>query len=259
MFPRSTFPFGRTAAALFFVLPALCLLAACAPKYYAPNVQNVPLLTREGEASTSVAMNAELNRFDLHVALAATKHWAFQGNGALWLPPHSNPNSTDGGSGALFEFGPGYTMPLPFVSIPNLVLETYLLAAYGAFENHFPDDDDGSPDQSGKIRGDLVRISLQPAIGYKLRYFEAAASVRYANLVYLWVEGDLESDDEDQERYIKDRRVQYLLEPALTLRGGLPFLMLEAQAGLSLNMGNGNFPQDNGWGSLGLVYRFNPP
>jgi hypothetical protein len=71
--------------------------------------------------------------------------------------------------------------------------------------------------------------------------------------------GDLVFDSTSQSRYLARNRWQYLIEPALTVRGGLGFLKAEAQIGRSFNVWNGNFPQDDGWASLGLVYSFNPP
>jgi hypothetical protein len=248
------------------LLSALFLFAGCAPGYYAPNAQNVPLLTKAGAATTSVSINRDLNRADMHVAMAVARHAGIQANGALWFPPHADASSTDGGSGALFELGAGYFTPLPVPSalpLSNLMLETYLLAAYGAVENHFPEDADDSPDQEGSLRSDVARVALQPALGYKHRYFEAAVSARFATLIYFMMDGDLIdeeiSEEESQRRYLRRNRLQYTLEPAITVRGGLPFLRVEAQVGRAFNLSDGDFPQDDNWASLGLVYIFNPP
>jgi hypothetical protein len=221
-------------------------LQACAPKYYASNSQTVPLFTEEGQGAASIALNPDLNRAEVRAAYAVGPGLGLQLNSAMYFP--RDDSAGDGGSGSLFEAGVGHYRPLP----NNLVLELWGLAAYGGLENHFT----FTGGDGGNLHASLVRVALQPGLGYKGRRFEAAVSSRLGVLQYFNIRGDLVSGGESQREYLRDHSLQVLLEPALTLRGGLDILKLEAQIGGSVNLTDRDFPQDDNWASLGLVYSF---
>ena len=228
------------------VAATLALLSACAPKYYSANSQNVPLLTQQGEGSVGGTVNPEANRAELRGAFAVTENVGVMANAAMYFPRDND--SGNGGKGGLFEAGVGYFRPLS----NDFVFETYGLLAYGGVENHF----DQAP--AGTLNANLIRVAIQPAVGFKQRYFEAAVSSRVAMLNYFNVNGDLVRDGENQAEYLRDNRQQFLLEPALTLRAGIDVLKAEAQLGFSVNLGDDDFHQDKNWASLGLVYYFLP-
>lgn len=233
-----------------FVLaaPALLLfLAACAPKYYSPNAQNVPLLRSAGEGSVGASVNPEANRADARGAFAVGRNVGLMANASMYFP--RDDDSGNGGRGGLFEVGAGYFRPMA----RDFVFETYGLLAYGGVENHFETANPG-----GTLNANLVRVAVQPAIGYRHRWVEAAVSSRIAMLNYFNVSGDLMRGGESEEEYLRENRQQFLLEPAVTVRVGPEVLKAEVQLGRSLNLGDGDFPQDAGWGSLGLVYYFAP-
>lgn len=225
----------------------LGLLSACAPKYYSSNAQNVPLLTAQDEGSVSASINPEFNRADARVAYALTPALALQANAAVYFP--QDDSAGDGGSGGLFEAGIGHYRALP----NNLVLEVWALGAYGGVENHFTFDGGNG----GKLNANLLRVAVQPALGYKSRWVEGALSSRIGMLNYFNIDGDLiQNNGEDQERYLRDNRMQFLVEPAFTLRGGPDALKLEAQLGRSFNVTDDAFPMDDVWASFGVVYLF---
>lgn len=226
--------------------------AGCAPKYYAANSQNVPLLTRKGEAALSATVNPELHRAEARGAVALTDMLALQGNGALYFPPDED--NGNGGKGGLFELGLGYYRPLT----GTIIYETWGLAAYGGVENTFPGSVNDNPGTTGTLNANLLRVGVQPAIGYKTRHFEAAASTRLVALNYFNVGGNLVTSEGNQQDYLRSHRRQFLVEPALTVRAGLPQVKAEAQLGFSVNVGDGGFPQDENWASLGVVYFFDP-
>lgn len=234
-------------------LASLALLSACAPKYYAPNSQNVPLLSEAGQGNVSAGANLKWNRADARGAYALTDNLGVQANAALYFPRDED-STGDGGSGGLFEAGVGYFRPLP----ADLVFETYGLIAYGGVENHFPSAANDNPGTTGKLHANLTRLAVQPALGWKKRHFEAAVSTRMAMLNYFNVGGNLVTGGEDQQDYLRDNSLQFLLEPALTLRGGPDMFKAELQVGYSLNLTDRDFPQDKNWGSLSLLYYFDP-
>ena len=229
------------------LIASLGLLGACAPKYYSSNAQNVPLLTSEGEGAISASINPDASRADARGALAVSENIGVLANASVFFP--RDDDSGNGGSGGLFEMGVGYFRPLE----NNLVFETYGLVAYGGLENHFE-----TANPNGKLNANLIRVAVQPAFGYKRRHFEAAASSRLAMLNYFNVDGGLIRDGESEAEYLRDNRMQFLLEPAITLRAGIDILKAEAQLGWSVNLSDDEFPQDKNWASVGLVYYFAP-
>lgn len=232
---------------------SVAFLMACAPKYYSSNSQNVPLLTQAGEGSASASINPEANRVDVKTAVAVAPNFGLQANGALYFPRDED-STGNGGTGGLFEVGAGYFRPLSY----GLVFETYALAAFGGVENHFPISANDNPGTNGKLNANLVRVALQPAVGFKQRNFEAALSTRIGMLNYFNIDGNLVTGGENQQEYLRDHNVQFLAEPALTLRGGLDRIKIEAQLGITINMGDQDFPQDDTWSSIGIVYFFDP-
>lgn len=241
-----TFPRFRNTARAGAGLLLLALLSACAPKYYSSNAQNVPLFTEKDEGSVSGSINPEFNRADARVAYAVTPAIALQANGAVYFP--QDDSAGNGGSGGLFEVGVGHFRPLP----GNLVFELWALGAYGGVENHFTFDGGNG----GKLNANLVRVAVQPALGYKSRRVEGAFSSRIGMLNYFNVDGTLIRGNENQQQYLRDNRMQILIEPAVTVRGGLDALKLEAQLGRSFDVTDDAFPRDDAWASVGVVVLF---
>ncbi len=227
----------------------LCLISACSPKYYTPNTQNVPLLSSQGETNLTLSGNG--NQVEFQGANAITDHLGIKANGGLFIP--ADLDNGNGGSGKFLEAGIGYFKELS----PGWVFETYGIAGLGSFENHLPGSATTTLLTMGDISANIFRIGLQPNIGYKSKFFSAALSTRIANLSYNNIEGDLIFDGEDQVNYLEENKSNILIEPALTIRGGLEKLKLQLQYGYSFNASNSNFSQDKTYLTLGLNFNFN--
>ena len=122
-------------------------------------------------------------------------------------------------------------------------------------ENHFPVSGQ-NPSTAGNLNARLIRFALQPGVGYKRSWVEASLSSRLAVVRYFDVKGSLSFDGESQQDYLRDHALQFLVEPAVTLRLGPPPLKFEAQLGRSFNPGDGGFPQDDAWLAAGLTWSF---
>ena len=222
-------------------------LIACSPKYYSPNTQNVPLISQKGETNLTVSGNG--NQVEFQGAYGVTDNIALQANGGLYIP--SNLDNGNGGSGKFIEVGGGYFNPVA----ENWVFETYAIVGFGGFENHFPSTKADNPSTSGDISASILRIGIQPNFGYKSKYFSAAVSSRIVNLSYSNIKGDLIFDG-NQKKYLEDNSSNFLLEPALTIRGGLEKVKLQVQYGYSLNLSNSDFKQDKTFLTVGLNFKF---
>jgi hypothetical protein len=242
---------------LLLYLAAFPLWAACNPIFYSPSSQHIPLLTEEKEfsASASFVTAESTESMALKAAYAISPHWALMAGGSFHFNGETDNHSASGGGGYI-EGGAGYFKRIG----EKFVFDTYGLVGFGGMNNRFPQSVANYPNTNGRIEAKLLSLAVQPAIGFKSRYFEAALSTRTSLINYRNIQGNLVAQNADQQspssqqEYLAAHRNNFLLEPALTLRGGLEFLKLELQTGVSLNLSHPDFPQDASWVSLGLVY-----
>lgn len=223
--------------------------ASCSPKYYIPNTQNVPLISKKGETNLTLSGNG--NQAEFQGAYGLTKNIAIKANGGLFIP--TNLSNGNGGSGKFVELGGGYFKPIT----ENWIFEVYGIVGYGSFENHLPSTKADYPLTNGNISANLLRVGIQPNFGYKSKYFSIAISSRIVNLSYSNIKGDLIFDNEHQTDYLKNNSSNYLVEPALTIKGGLEKIKLQLQYGYSVNLSNSHFKQDNSFLTIGLNFNFN--
>jgi hypothetical protein len=222
------------------------LFSACNPTFYSPDTQNVPLISQKGETNLTVAGNG--NQVEFQGAYGFGKVLSVKANGSFFIP--ADLDNGDGGSGRYFEAGLGYFKPL----VGNFVFETYGIVGFGRMENHFPSAVSGNPGTSGDISASVFRYGLQPNFGYKTKHFTAALSARLVNLVYSDIEGDLVYLSRNQADYLNSNKSNFLVEPAITIRGGLEKIKLQVQYGYSHNMSNKNFSQDDNFLTVGLNF-----
>ncbi len=228
-----------------FALAAV-LVAGCSPKYYSPNTQNVPMISEKGQVGLTVAGSG--NQVEFQGAYGLTNQLALQANGGWFIP--ADLDNGNGGSGRFVEGGLGYYRPIG----EHFVFETYGIAGFGKFENHLPSTQEQYPETTGKISGNIGRYGLQPNFGFVTKYFTIALSSRFVVLNYSDIDGDLIYNNEDQATYLRENKTHFLIEPALTLRGGLEWLQFQIQFGPSINVTNSSFPQDDGFATFGLFF-----
>ena len=228
------------------LLAVLLASGGCNPKYYAPNTHNVPLLSRDGDYAALFAFGD--SRGELQGAYAFTEDIGVMLNAAYF--ERGDDEDGDGGEGGLLELGFGYQTQLgePFQ------LGVFGLLGGGNLENHFPSTLAGNPGTTGILEANLTRFGVQPVIGFRSTYFEAAASMRVMRLRYSDVTGSLVFAGEDQVQLLRSQAEHTLLEPALTVRAGLPTVKLQLQLGLSVNESHANFRQDDGHLTVAVVY-----
>ena len=233
---------------IMFIVLIAAITTSCSPLFYTPNTQNVPLITSKGDNKLSVSGNG--NQIELQGAYGLTESFAIQANGGLYIP--SDLDNGNGGSGKFFEIGGGYFTPIA----ENFVFEVYGLVGLGTMENHFPATQEENPESKGDISANIIRVGIQPNFGYKSKHFEVAVSSRIVNLNYNNIKGNLNFKNENQIDFLNDNKSNFLLEPAITVRGGLERIKLQVQYGYSYNLSNSDFKQDNTFLTVGLNYKF---
>ena len=242
---------------LLYLAPLLAIIG-CSPVFYSPSSQHIPLLSEENEftASASYIIAESTESMALKTAYALSPHWALMGGGSFHFKGDAD-NTAASGHGGYVEAGGGYFKRLG----EKFVFETYGLVSFGGMNNRFPQSVANHPNTNGKITADLLGFGVQPAFGFKSRYFDAALSLKMSRIHYMNIQGSLVTQNRDQEipasqqDYLSGHRNNFLLEPAITVRAGSEFLKLEFQTGASINLNHSDFPQDGSWVSLGLIYR----
>lgn len=232
---------------IIIVLGSL-IFTGCSPKFYTPNTQNVPLISERGETNLTLSGNG--NQIEFQGAYGVTEGFAVKANGALFIP--SDLDNGNGGSAKFIEFGGGYFKPIA----DNFVLEVYGIFGIGNLENHFPASISENPHTNGDISANIFRYGIQPNFGYKSKYFSVAISSRIVNLNYSNIKGNLIFEEADQIIYLNNNSSNFLLEPAITVKGGFEKVKLQLQYGYSLNLSNNAFRQDNSFLTIGLNFNF---
>lgn len=229
------------------ILAALSL-ASCSPKYYVPTTQNVPIIRAKGQTNLTAAGNS--NQAEFQGAYGISKSLALQANGGFLFP--QDENNGNGGSGNFLELGVGYYKNLS----PDILFDVYGLLGYGRMENHFPTTVSEYPGTTGKISANLLRYGIQPSLSYHSKYFSFTGSARVMNINYVGIDGNFIFESEDQVAYLQNNKSSFILEPALTLRGGLEKVKLQVQLLGSANLTNSKFRQEKSLLTVGLNFNF---
>ncbi len=221
---------------------------SCNPTFYVPNTQNVPMIGEKGQVNLSLAGNA--NQVEIQGAYGLSSKFALQANTAFYIP--RDLDNGNGGGGKLFELGLGYYRPIR----ERIIFETYALFGIGGMENHFPTTLAANPNTTGKISALLNRYTIQPILGFNEKYYSVIFSSRFSSLNYGNYKGSLVFDNADQTEYLKANRINFLIEPALTVRVGSEKIKFQLQVMHSFNLSNDLFKQEDDLISMGLNFHF---
>jgi hypothetical protein len=223
------------------------LFGGCAT-YYQPGSQNVPLLARPGES----VLNASIRGFyptpqwSLHAAFSPVDRLGLLLNADFNNRPDIATHMMEGGIGGYAGDTSGWL--LEAYALGGAGELRYRSEAKGAFPFTFYDN---------TVRARMYRLALQPAIGFRGEDHQVAVSARFGYLFYDKVRDRRPDSLGVDEAYLRSHSRMLLVEPAVTLRGGLPWCMAQIQVGTSLNLTDPRFKQSVVWGALGVVFR--PP
>jgi hypothetical protein len=213
---------------------------------YVSNAVNAPLLREKGEVKLNVTQN------DLQAAVAVSDHVAIMANG--FYRNYKNDNYKHNGFQG--ELGMGYFKPLE--SNNNLIFEAYGGIGLGKVfkQQEFRNPENGNL-YLGSFEANGGKLFVQPSFGFATRFFDIALTPKFSLVKYTSFSSDAYPENELRNDYLYDNEITrsaYLFaEPAITIRGGYKFIKLQAQYGLTLNMGN-RIKHDPDFASLGLVF-----
>ncbi|MES2515074.1 MAG: hypothetical protein V4580_13065 [Bacteroidota bacterium] len=221
----------------------IALLSSCATTMYTTNAVNVPLLKEKGEVKINVTQN------DLQAAVAVTDKIGIIANGFYKNYDGDNNYRHSGGMG---EAGIGYLL-----NRENLMIETYIGGGVGKVHKQQQFSNPDNTTYMANFDANAAKGFIQSNFGLRSKYFDVALTpkfsfVKYSNFTYSnYTEGQLKDD------YLNNNRVTDPLyvfaEPAITVRGGYKFIKLQAQYGLTVNLGGQSIRHTPDFASLGLV------
>lgn len=205
------------------------LLSGCINGYYVANSHNVPLLTdkKDIRASvnyyrTDVFFISRIPGFEVQGAYALTNHFGIMGS---FLTAGEKLDTTSFHA-TYGDLGVGY-----FVTDKSkkFVAEVYGVYGLGSVKNGFGNNVTSSTDFS--------KVFIQPVIGFKSRYFDAAFSWRIASVTHssLGFSGVLPAPSQASFDLYRNKPTYTLSEPALTFRAGDDILKFQIQLGWSIS------------------------
>lgn len=235
----------KTIYLILIPLVVLLFLNSCTTTMYTTNAVNVPLLKEKGE----VKINATQN--DLQAAVAVSDDIGIIANGFYKNYEGANNYKHNGG---LVEVGVGYLLN----SEANLVMETYVGGGLGIVEKRqqFVNNDNSTYMANFSVNAN--KMFLQTNLGYRSKYFDVALTPKFSFVKYSNFNSTNYSDNQLSEDYLENKRIENPLfvfaEPAITIRGGYKFVKLQAQYGVTLNLGGQSIRRTPDFGSIGLVF-----
>lgn len=230
---------------LFAVAVGIAALSSCSTTMYTTNAVNAPLLKERGEIKINVTQN------DLQAAVAVTDHIGIMANGYYQNYKSDNNYRHDGGMG---ELGIGYLLNS---DDNNLVMETYVGGGLGKVHKQEQFNGPGNSTYMANFNVNAAKGFVQSNLGYRSKYFDVALTPKFSFVKYSNFTQNNYSDDQLKDDYLNNNRLTDPLfvfaEPAITVRGGYKFIKIQAQYGVTLNLGGQSIRRTPDFASLGLV------
>jgi hypothetical protein len=234
----------KTIVSFFAVAVGVSVLSSCSTTMYTTNAVNAPLLKERGEIKINVTSN------DLQAAVAVTDHIGIMANGYYKNYESDNNYRHNGGMG---ELGIGYLLNS---DDNNLVMETYIGGGLGKVHKQEQFTDAPAP-YMASFNVNAAKGFIQSNLGYRSKYFDVALTPKFSFVKYSNFSQSNYSDDELKDDYLNNNRLTDPLfvfaEPAITVRGGYKFIKVQAQYGVTLNLGGQSIRRTPDFASLGLV------
>jgi hypothetical protein len=226
----------------FLYLLICVLLPSCA--VYRPNTLNVPGHTKKKELTTSLTLGYGIN---LQGSYSVTSNIGIMANYIGFNESYQLLEFKGVGRSNMFEGGIGYFKNTD----SNLRMEVYGGFGSGNVKLNISDP------TYRNFSTDANRFFLQPSIGYAKKNFEVFFSTRLSNVNFYNVETDYSLDDLKREKLfnIENKNWQFA-EPAITLRGGIKNIKIQAQIGRSFKFNSQKLAYRAEILSLGLFARF---
>ena len=221
----------KTSKKLLLIAFTVLSFASCKIMYI-PNAQNVPMLEEKGD------IKVELGTKDLQVAYGVTDHLGIMVNGYYnkndWSVTSGTLDNQYLSKRMLVEGGLGYYTTLG----ENGRFDVYGGAGYGKVHYDYELYDNEVLTESNTFGVDIMRVFLQPAIGFQTDNFGLAFSTRLASVNFSNIDsvGYTPAELEAEGLNELEDNMFFFLEPALTIRFGIKYAQLQFQPYYNLQL-----------------------
>jgi hypothetical protein len=231
--------FRIKAQAMIAVLSTV--LCSCSHYYYVANTKNVPMLREKNEARVSISYGEgdESSSFDAQGAYAITDKIGVLAN---YMTASGGSTSSPGNNwakGTCFEGAAGYFKPINTFG----VFEVY--GGLGTSSQHHQYS-------SGTADLRFLKVFVQPSFGFTWKWGELAFSLPASRVSFNEIRDYTSSGEHSGLEKIASNKISYILEPAVTIRGGWKYLKLQFQYVHVTNLTNQDLPFECDKVSLGL-------
>ena len=236
------------------ILLTSVLLSSCTTPhfYYTPIIQNVPLFNDKNQFSGYLAgsFGTVNSCFEIQTGFSLPGHVALTANYMTGGNNHSSEYYDDFARINYFESSLGF-----YRSFENIgVFEIY--SGYGrGFQRHvFTSWQSWSLEADGKADMSFSKIFIQPDIGIKKGWMEAAFSCRLTRLNFSGIRIDNTVYHLDELNILKQNSTPWLVEPAFTFRGGSKSVKGQIQVLFTGNLTNSNLMFERFRFNIGLYF-----
>jgi hypothetical protein len=216
------------------------------PMFYRPNVHNVALLQKQGDAQFSGSVGTWGGNG--HISFALTDHIGLQMNATKL--DKSRSGGINEGSEKNIEAGLGFQAMV----YDSVHIELYGLLGSGEMENMMLESILFTPITYGTLKAQVDTRSLQGAVTYFGKWSSISLSSRLRHVHFSQIEGDLVYNRVNQQQFLRNNATQLYFEPALTLRLGTPRLQFSLQCLLSANLRSSELYHPHAAMSVGIHY-----
>lgn len=238
---------------LFSLLFFSLLISSCAPIYYIPNMNNVPILREKGEASVSAGISLSsadsTSQFSLQTAYLIHPNFGIQTNSVLYdvIPYQKRPSppNRNGSKGQIHEIGLGYVVNTEYC---RSCLSIWGITGMGKMTTFRRED--------GQLSTNLFIFGINPTASFMRDYFSLSYSMKSFYLGYSNIKGNLMYQGEREVDYLLKHRNNFIIEPTMTTTIGTKKIRFISQGTISVNVNNGNDRQKDWILSFGLSYNF---
>jgi hypothetical protein len=213
---------------LYLVVISL-LFSSCATLYL-PNSANVPLHKEKDELQLHADVG--MTGVNLQSSYSVTNHVMIALNGFLY---DSKERDNDFTKNRVIETAAGY-----FKTFDNNILVFEGQVGYGIA---FAEDKESQSSLPIHIKTNYQKLFLQPSIGVRTDYFDAAFTPRFSMLNYFNFR-DIITASENRNIY---PGILPYFEPIITVRGGYKFIKIQIQTGFSLALNTKHPLAVQGW------------
>jgi hypothetical protein len=249
----------------FFLLLVITTATSCYHAYYSPNTANAPFLSEKGEARINTlyasGSNSDFQGGEIQAAVAVSKNIGVMINGMFVgrtedvSDVYGRSSHEESGKGSYVEFGGGAFKN--FDEKKKWIGEIYAGFGTGNVNNSYQNN------RMSKVG--ISKFFLQPAVGYKSRYFEFAIVPKVSFVNWKVKKDEILNSDQSSYNYSDEMDLSHIrqkpnfvcFEPSLILRAGAE--SFKVQGALSFcNFNDDYYAVENLNASIGISINIRP-